>query len=545
MRLVRRFLNANKAGIALLAANGLGQAAGNVALAIIVRDVFDEAARAGPPPGLFAWAFALVALVCVRAVLVYDEASRSERLGQGFAHQLRFTVFEHLGATFQPHLRTRSKGALTLRLSNDVTPLRQWVTFGVARLLVAGTTVVGTLLAISLIDWRLSIVAFIAIAGGAAASSLASGGFGRAVSVARRSRGRMANDMAERLAASATIAVFGQSRRETRRIMRHSVAVMQSMVARAKYAGLLRGIAEAAVGIATGGALLTGAWLVEFGGMSVGSLAASVGVIGLLSVPARHLERVFEYFLAARVGHAKVEALLALPRASADDTNGTPKSATISIRRARLAPDAERLTARISHGEKVALSGPFGGAALTVIAGLSEPEAGRVRIGRVAATMIPQRRRSRLVTLFSTEVPLLRGTIRRNVAYAHPRASDEEIQRALELAGAAREIEVLPDGLDARVSEGGANLAPSLRLRVALARALMGGPPIVLIDQMGLGGDVQFKDTLRALLAQYAGTIVVATDDPDLTAAASMKLVTAHAAGSTLTSAEIIPLRAS
>ncbi len=544
MHLVRRFLSANRAGVGLLAANGLGQAAGNVALAIIVRDVFDAAAAsAEPPPNLLAWAAALLAIVLLRTFLVYDETSRSERLGQAFAHELRFTVFEHLGETYQPVLRTRSKGALTLRLSNDVTPLRQWVTQGIARLLVAGMAIAGTLFAMALIDWRLSIVVFLAIAGGAAFSALASNGFGRAVGTARRDRGRMANDMAERLAASMTIAAFGQSRREARRIRRHSETVMRSMVARAKYAGLLRSIAEAAVGVATGGALLAGAWLVEFGGMSVGSLAAAVGVIGLLSMPARHLERVFEYYLAACVAHAKVEALLALPRAGSDVPSAKPKSATISIRRARLAPNAERLTARIGHGKKVALSGPFAGAVLTAIAGLSEPEAGRVRIGRVAATTIQPRRRSRLVTVLSADVPLLRGSIRRNVAYAHPRASDEEVLRALERAGIADEVQNLPAGLDARVAEAGINLSPSLRLRVALARALMGEPPIILIDQMSLGGDAAFKEMLRSLLQQYPGTIVIATDDPELTQATSMTLLTARAGAQP--SAEIIPFRAS
>jgi ABC-type multidrug transport system fused ATPase/permease subunit len=307
----------------------------------------------------------------------------------------------------------------------------------------------------------------------------------------------------------------------------------------------MRGIAETAIGIATGGALLVGAWLVEYGGMSVGSLAAAVGVIGLLTVPARHLERVFEYFLAARVAHEKVEALLALPRVAGDGAAARPKSATISIRRARIVPDAERMTARISLGKKAALSGPFGGAMLAAIAGLSEPDAGRVRIGRVAATTIHPKRRSRLVTLFSPDVPLLKGTIRRNVAYANPRASEDDIARALELAGVAGEIKELPDGLDARVGEGGANLTSSLRLRIGLARALLGEPPIVLIDQMGLGGDVHFKETLRQLLAQYPGTIVIATDDPDLTAAAGLRLTTARSAAADAPSAEIIPFRAS
>ena len=542
MRLVRRFLSANKAGVALLTVNGLGQAAGNVVLAILVRDVFDAAATVGQPPDFLLWLTALVAVVICRAVLLFDEVSRSERLGQAFAHQLRVDVFEHLGDTYQPRLRARSKGALTLRLSNDVTPLRQWVTLGVARLIVAGTAVVGTLTAIALIDWRLCAVAALAIAGGALLSRLASAGFGTAVSVARQRRGRMANDLAERLAASATVTVFGQSQRETRRIAKHSESVMRSMVARARFAGLMRGITETAVGVGTGGALLFGAWLVEFGGMSVGSLAAAIGVIGLLAVPARQMERVFEYFVAAKVAHGKIEEILTLPRVGQDQAAAKPKSATISIRRARVAPDAERLTARIGYGQKVVLSGPFAAELLTAIAGLSEPDVGRVRIGRVSVTTIVPRRRRRLVTLLSPDVPLLRGTIRRNVAYANPRASEDDIAHALEMAGIAAEVEALEDGLETRVTEGGVNLPPGLRLRVALARALLGEPAIVLIDQMGLGGDASFKETLASLFAHYPGTVVIATDDPGITRAAASKLVAGRRTSES--SAEIIPFRA-
>jgi ABC-type protease/lipase transport system fused ATPase/permease subunit len=141
-------------------------------------------------------------------------------------------------------------------------------------------------------------------------------------------------------------------------------------------------------------------------------------------------------------------------------------------------------------------------------------------------------------------VPLLRGTIRRNVAYGNPRASEEDIVQALERAGVVGEIDALPGGLDARVTEGGRNLSPALRLRIALARALLGEPPIVLIDLMGLGGDGGFKSTLGELFADYPGTIVIATDDPDITAAASMKIMAGRRTEASQPSAEIIPFRA-
>jgi len=107
----------------------------------------------------------------------------------------------------------------------------------------------------------------------------------------------------------------------------------------------------------------------------------------------------------------------------------------------------------------------------------------------------------------------MRGTVRRNVTYALPDASEDEIQRVVRASGLDEVLAELPDGINTWVTEGGRNLSVSQRQRIALARALMGNPPILILDEPSEGLDRAGQDAFIALLRRHSGTALVATHD--------------------------------
>jgi ATP-binding cassette subfamily B protein len=108
-------------------------------------------------------------------------------------------------------------------------------------------------------------------------------------------------------------------------------------------------------------------------------------------------------------------------------------------------------------------------------------------------------------------LPLLRGSVERNLRYRHPDATDEELARVVELCGLGDVLAELPDGLRSRVRDGGVNLSAGQRQRLALARALLGEPRVLLLDEPDANLDVSAREAVDRVIRNRRGhsTILV------------------------------------
>ena len=179
--------------------------------------------------------------------------------------------------------------------------------------------------------------------------------------------------------------------------------------------------------------------------------------------------------------------------------------------------DGHGATAIVEPGQVVALVGPTGSGKSTLIgalAGLVTFERGQVCIdGQDVAAVAPQSIR-RAVGILSPDLPLMRGTIRRNVTYRQPAVSQPETARIVMQFGLDRWLADQPDGLDTWITEHGRSLSAGQRQLLALARAFLGNPPILALDEPSLHLDDAGKTSLRQALSRHAGTVVFATHDP-------------------------------
>ncbi|MFG1605179.1 thiol reductant ABC exporter subunit CydD [Actinoplanes sp. NPDC049265] len=186
------------------------------------------------------------------------------------------------------------------------------------------------------------------------------------------------------------------------------------------------------------------------------------------------------------------------------------------------AEPALRLDATIEPGETVALTGPSGSGkstALNLLLGFVQPTTGSVQTpDRHRIAWVPQRPR------------LFAGTIRDNVRLGAGAATDVDIRRALNYAGAAEFVSALPDGLDTRLSDDGAGLSSGQRQRIALARAFLRDAPIVLLDEPTANLDAATAaDVTAAIRRLSAGrTVLIAAHRPELIAIAD-RVITAGA----------------
>ncbi len=178
----------------------------------------------------------------------------------------------------------------------------------------------------------------------------------------------------------------------------------------------------------------------------------------------------------------------------------------------------------------MAVVGPNGSGKTTLlklIQGLYRPASGRVLIDGADIAQFSRRRIARWIGYVPQDCFLFGGTIRDNVAKGQPDAGDEEILRAARLAGLHAHVIDLPDGYDSKVDEGGQNLPGGIRQRIGIARALVGDPPIVLMDEPSSNLDRSGEEELRASLLELAAdrTVVIVTHSPLLLGACRVVIV--------------------
>ncbi len=532
----------------LLVGNGLAQAAAAALTALAVQQAFGQLAigetSAGSvdPLPLLAVTALLGVATTGQAWLRAAERIMAERLGQSYVHELRLELFDHLTAISPRFLTGATTGSISLRFVGDVSALRRWVSLGLSRLAVSLTMVVGALIALALIRPILALASTVAVIIGAALAVGQGDGLREAERQARRRRSRLAGRVTELVATTVAMQVNGAVGRERSRLQRLSDGLQDAMVVRAGRLGRLTAVAEATTGLATGLVLITGLTI----GLPAPEVAAAMAVVALLIPQVRGLARVHQYRQAAQVADGAIDRFLARPTGfhplptNDGDADAAPRpvvsvssvGGSPSPGRGRLELDdvsvgtaVHSVSATIAPGTTVAIVGGNGAGKSTLLALLArlvDPNKGSVRLDGVNVRSLPGDDLRRRVSYAGVDAGLLRGSLRRNLTYRSPDVDDDALHEVVRACGLLPLIGGLPDGLATRIDEGGRNLSTGQRQRVQLARALMGGPDILLLDEADANLDAETTHLVDRLVAARTGTTVLATHRRETAAAADI-----------------------
>jgi len=190
----------------------------------------------------------------------------------------------------------------------------------------------------------------------------------------------------------------------------------------------------------------------------------------------------------------------------------------------------EGVTLSAQPGQLVAVTGPAGAGKSTLlglVARLVDPTAGEILVDGQPLAQTTPRSTFRKIGITGPDLPLMRGTVHRNLTYSRPDVGSAEVSRVLYATGLDRVLDELPHGSATWVVEGGRNLGTGQRQLVALGRALLGNPPILLLDEPSAHLDAAAKASLRRLLTRHHGTVLLVTSDPDEIALADQVCVLA------------------
>lgn len=501
-----------------LIANGCGQALCTLATAFMVQYAFDNLLLSGKAVAgrsLLYLGLGFAATAAGMAWLRMTERVDAERLGQDYIHRTRKQAYRHLTALAPRALQRRSRGALMLRFVTDLSALRNWVSLGLARLAVAGITMVLTLGALAVVNWVLALSVLGVLLLGSLAVALQGGALQQSVREARRRRSRLAADLSDRIASMAVVQAFGQTQRERRRVAKQSQDLKVAMIQQARAVGRVRAAAEAAVATSSAVVVLLGVLEVGLGRATPGMVVAALSIIGLLVPALRDLGRVFEYHRNAQVSQEKLRNFLATPTLVQERKNALelePGCGRLDFEGVRLGDTLQGVSATATAGQVVAVSGRNGAGKSTLFelaARFIDPDEGRILLDGQDLKACSLASLRRAVSVVSPDLPLLRGTVRRNVLYRAPHASEEEIARVRRLCRLDEVFDALPNGEKTKIRDNGSNLSAGQRQRLALARALLGGSRLLLLDEADANLDTQATHILEDIICELRGQVTI------------------------------------
>ncbi|WP_150250985.1 ABC transporter ATP-binding protein [Nocardiopsis deserti] len=508
---VRRVLAPVRALLALAVLLVLADALATTALPVVLRWGLDHGVAPGDAGVVAAVGAAALALVAVNWWVLALQPRVVTRTGESALYALRLRVFRHLhrlGVDF--HERERGGGTMT-RMTTDVTALSTFVESGLTIVVVNGATVLGMVVAMLVLDPGLALVALAVLPVLLAATLY----FRRCVSLAyhlsRERIGEVNADLQEQVAGARESQAAGAEDGASERFAALSDRYRRTRLTAQRHIALYFPFVTLLGDVSTAAVLGAGAYRVAEGTLSVGVLTAFLLYLGMFYAPFQQLSVVFDSYQQARVGVDRIGGLLNTPPAAAASRRAVPEPVRRGGGRVRLegvgftypgagGPALADVTLSADPGETVALVGETGAGKSTVvrlIARFHDPDRGAVLVdGTDVRDLDPAEHRRRLGVV-PQEPHLFTGTVADNVRYGRPGASDREVEEAVRAVGALDAVAALPRGMRHPVGERGRGLSTGQRQLVALARAQLVAPDVLLLDEPSAGLD---PGTERAVL---------------------------------------------
>ncbi len=482
-----------------------------------------------PPWGTMA---GLAGAVLGIGVARWVERIVAEDLGQDYVYEQR----RRLVAAALHNIGNRSLGVVVTRASNDLTAVRNWIAQGIVPMLTALPLIVVILLGLAVTNWPIAVTVAIPLAlTGALMPFLARIARERARTV-RRYRGRMSARIADTVQAGESVQVAGAVRRELNALDRDSSKVVGAAVQRARITGFIRALTVTAASLCTAGVV----YLAVLGVIDVASVASIMTLLGVMATPMSDLGRVVEYrqnFRAARrilapilnSAQAVRRAVRARERSwkseHAQSESDAPEEHThrklhrgvvidnLTVDRTRRIP-----VLQAKPGDRILLDSADTDKIHSVLKTLllhgtnplavEEHDRPVVLIDGIEYDAAPPAVRRELVGAASAHVPLQRGSVQRLVSYRLPKAPVEEVEGMLHRVGLSSLVYVEHKGLGTKLKNDGEPWSRSDVAKLKLARAMLGTPPLLVLDNLDAALDDNGIAMLRRQLNDYPGVVL-------------------------------------
>ena len=547
---LRTYARPYATGLLIMALAALVSELAPVAVPLIAQRVVDDTVRTGDGAALVPLALLALALGALEAVAVLVRRWVMTRSALGLETDVRRDLYGHLQllpVAFHDRWQT---GQLLSRATGDLSTIRRFVGFGLVFLIVNAATclVVGTMLAF--LSWPLAL--FVAVS--AVPLAVGSRSFERVfASASRRAQdlnGELATSVEEAAGGIRTVKSFGRRRLVLSRYLDRARTLRDAELYKIRVLAYFWALLEVHPQVVLAIVVLGGSVAVAQGGLTLGGLVAFVALLLLLQWPIISLGWLVAMAQEAETAAERIYEVLDTPPAVRDRPGARRLPAVTG--RVRLDgvgftyPGADRpvlrdVTLELAPGETVAVVGATGSGKSTLTAlvpRLYDVTAGAVTIDGVDVRDIPLVQLREVVATAFEDPTLFSVSARENLTLGRPDATEAEVREALRIAQADF-VDDLPWGLDTRLGEQGLTLSGGQRQRLALARAVLGRPRVLILDDPLSALDIHtealveealrriLRDTTALMVAHRASTVLLA-DRVALLAGGTLAAVGTH-----------------
>ncbi|MEU3507862.1 ABC transporter ATP-binding protein [Streptomyces longwoodensis] len=473
------------------------------------------------------WAASLLGLltVLVQWAAQTGEIRLTGRTGERVLYSLRLKIFAQLQRLGLDYYERELTGRIMTRMTTDVDALSTFLQTGLVTAFVAVVTFFGIMVALLVLDLQLALVVFTTLPPLVVATFFFRRASVKAYELARERVSAVNADLQESVSGLRIVQAFRREHDGRARFAERSDSYRRARIRGQRLISVYFPFVQLLSSVAAAAVLVVGAGRVDAATLTTGALVAYLLYIDLFFAPVQQLSQVFDGYQQATVSLGRIQELLREPtstsaaRAPRTVTSLRGEIAFEDVHFAYGAGDEAALRGvglRIPAGQTVAFVGETGAGKSTLVklvARFYDPTSGRVTVDGTDLRELDLTSYRHRLGVVPQEAYLFAGTVRDAIAYARPGASDAEVEAAARAVGAHEMIATLEGGYLHEVAERGRNLSAGQRQLIALARAELVDPDVLLLDEATAALDLATEAQVNQATDRLAGrrtTLVVA-----------------------------------